>query len=339
MVEFRYHILTIGAIFLALAVGIILGAGPLQDSIVRALNSQVESLSDTNAELKAENIMLAEENARHNEAIEAIAPFLTEGALADREIGIVILPGSTEEAVQSVRQRLADAGAQVNVEVSLAEGWSSETAATARDELAEQLRPLLPSLTPDASTTIVLSTALDQVLRNGSDSEIGAPLAGYLMEFHEPLVEVSTDLGLPVEAVVVIAPDTDDVGLEEVATDDSAVLEHAQRDAESYVELISQFAATGPTVAAGAADSATDVVRQLRNAGIDASTVDNIPSGVGSINIVVAIANELNGMLVHLGYEDGASAGLGERAEAPREVIDPEVAEQGTEADQNVEAE
>lgn len=44
MVDFRYHLVSLVSVFLALALGIILGAGPLQNSIGDTLSGQVETL-------------------------------------------------------------------------------------------------------------------------------------------------------------------------------------------------------------------------------------------------------------------------------------------------------
>ena len=44
MIDFRYHIVSIVSIFLALAVGIVLGAGPLQNQLGTTLTKQVSNL-------------------------------------------------------------------------------------------------------------------------------------------------------------------------------------------------------------------------------------------------------------------------------------------------------
>lgn len=41
MIDFRYHLVSIISIFLALAVGIVLGAGPLQGNLGSQLTDQV----------------------------------------------------------------------------------------------------------------------------------------------------------------------------------------------------------------------------------------------------------------------------------------------------------
>ena len=44
MIDFRYHLVSIISVFLALAVGIVLGAGPLQANLGDQLSDQVAAL-------------------------------------------------------------------------------------------------------------------------------------------------------------------------------------------------------------------------------------------------------------------------------------------------------
>ncbi|MDU2059289.1 MAG: copper transporter, partial [Dermabacter sp.] len=39
MIDFRYHLVSLVAVFLALAIGIVLGAGPLRDGVGQTLTA------------------------------------------------------------------------------------------------------------------------------------------------------------------------------------------------------------------------------------------------------------------------------------------------------------
>ena len=54
MIDFRYHIVSLISVFLALAVGIILGAGPLKESIGDTLTGQVDVLRSEKDALRTE---------------------------------------------------------------------------------------------------------------------------------------------------------------------------------------------------------------------------------------------------------------------------------------------
>ena len=44
MIDFRYHLVSLISVFLALAVGVVLGAGPLQNSLGTALNDKAAAM-------------------------------------------------------------------------------------------------------------------------------------------------------------------------------------------------------------------------------------------------------------------------------------------------------
>ena len=54
MIDFRYHLVSLISVFLALAVGIVLGAGPLKQPIGESLQSQVEGLRTDRDHLRSE---------------------------------------------------------------------------------------------------------------------------------------------------------------------------------------------------------------------------------------------------------------------------------------------
>ena len=63
VIDFRYHLVSIVSIFLALAVGIVLGAGPLKEDIGNTLTSEVKNLRADKAALRAE-LDVAEKGTR-----------------------------------------------------------------------------------------------------------------------------------------------------------------------------------------------------------------------------------------------------------------------------------
>ena len=84
MIDFRYHLVSLISVFLALAVGVVLGAGPLQNSLGTALNDQVTSLRENR---KAMQTQLEQTEAAVNnrdDYITAAATAYLPGALEAR---------------------------------------------------------------------------------------------------------------------------------------------------------------------------------------------------------------------------------------------------------------
>ncbi len=107
MISFRYHLVSIAAVLLALAAGVALGAGPLNDTSV-----------------------LAGEDASGTSADPAIARFesgyadrtsgaLLKDALKGRSVVVLTLPGARAEETKDIRSNIEKAGADVTGEVQL----------------------------------------------------------------------------------------------------------------------------------------------------------------------------------------------------------------------------
>lgn len=110
MIDFRYHVVSLISVLLALAVGIVLGAGPLQGAIADTLTVQVETLREERSQLRSE---VEEANAqldRHATYIEATAPALLEGVIPQWRVAVVTLPGVSEDDVEGVTERIDEAG-------------------------------------------------------------------------------------------------------------------------------------------------------------------------------------------------------------------------------------
>ncbi len=52
MINFRYHVVSLTAVFLALAIGLVVGTAALNGPVVDGLDSQVKNLSKDNSQLR-----------------------------------------------------------------------------------------------------------------------------------------------------------------------------------------------------------------------------------------------------------------------------------------------
>jgi hypothetical protein len=109
--DFRYHVASLAAVFLALVVGIVIGVGLSGQSIVKeservALNDRIEQLQSdvARAESRVQRERAAERFA------EAAYPALMEDRLAGRRV-VVVFVGPPRDALRSaVSRTIADAG-------------------------------------------------------------------------------------------------------------------------------------------------------------------------------------------------------------------------------------
>ncbi|USR78704.1 copper transporter [Arcanobacterium pinnipediorum] len=317
MIDFRYHLVSLGAVFIALAVGIILGAGPLQNSIGNVLNSQVQALSDANSKLKEEMIEYQETIAQNDAAWEDLAPSLVQGSLTGRSVALISLPGVSSDEITAVSERLVQAGASINMQVTINQSWTAADQTAYRTTFASQLASYIEGGDPNTDPNTLMTDALYQLTVNGIAFGQNVTLRDILTGSDEPMMTLAKPTDGPAQVVVILSPDTDQDDIDKRAAQDPEVQAQATYDAQTFAALGSRFSSKIPTVVVGSADSAADVARVVRDLG-DASTVDNLSDSmiVGSINTVMAVAHELNNNVVHLGFDDGAGQALSQRVES-----------------------
>ena len=108
MISFRYHLVSIAAVLLALAAGVALGAGPLDDNSVLSGNSADAGTSADPAIARFESGYAA-----------LTSGALLKDALKGRSVVVLTLPGARAEETKDVKANLAKAGADVTGEVQL----------------------------------------------------------------------------------------------------------------------------------------------------------------------------------------------------------------------------
>jgi hypothetical protein len=109
----RYHAASLAAVFLALAIGILIGAG-LGDNLVRSTRKNLEqslTVDVQNARSRADQ--LAGDLGRANEFGVRIYPALVDGRLAGQRIGVVGLGGLPGGITSNIEQALAPTGGRL----------------------------------------------------------------------------------------------------------------------------------------------------------------------------------------------------------------------------------
>src|SRR5690625_2507404 len=165
VIDFRYHIVSLISVFLALAVGIVLGAGPLRDSIADELTGQVDQLRTEKEALRVELDAAQQASQDRRTFITEAAPRLLSDALTDRSVALVELPGADEDVTEAVAARLEQAEATVVGTVTITDTWVDSSQDTFRSGIAQNLVPSMnPAPAADAPSDLVLAQALGQAL-------------------------------------------------------------------------------------------------------------------------------------------------------------------------------
>ena len=126
MISFRYHLVTIVAVFLALAVGLLAGSAFVQPALQRELESQTDNLRDEVRRLEGLLTETRAEVAGLDAFAEAALPYLAENRLLGTTAVIVAIEGVEEAALGQAQLALTIGGTEVVAVLSASPNLVSE---------------------------------------------------------------------------------------------------------------------------------------------------------------------------------------------------------------------
>jgi hypothetical protein len=308
VINFRYHVVSLTAVFLALAIGLVVGTAALNGPVADSLNNQVTSLRKDNTQLRDTVSNLEEQLTREEDFATEAAPMLLAGKLSGRRILLLTLPSGREHADQ-VRTMLAAADATITGRIDIQDAFVDPQNAEELLYLATQAtQPTIPTTgLPSNSNGVETATALlargvlDQV--EGVTGTQVAPddrtalLAAYEQAGYIGYADAEKDkVTGPAQVVVVVSglPYTDQ--------------ESAKKD-EAVVTLVSQFDRAGAVVVAGNGASDGNVVAAVRGDGAlskTITTVDNANTVAGQVVTALATADAAGNKVGQYGIGAGA---------------------------------
>jgi len=300
VIDFRYHLVSIVAVFLALAIGIVLGSTELQGTTLDALRGVNDSLTNKLNAAEAQRGGYAQLAGASDAFLRTAEPKLLDAMLTGDRIVLVTEPGSPSSVVNGVKQAAALAGATVTGTVALQPKFndlSGATQAVLSAINAQMATSVSTTFTPAATSqtanqqnaaqliaSAILNQAADQFgLTTGQAQLVLQAYAqgGFLNDSGAPwnratLAVIVTPGSVPADGANAPANQVLLAVAEEFATQSAATL------------VAGSIAGTTP------AGSAISVLRNSSVSG-QVSTVDNADTTVGQISTMWAFATQLAG--------------------------------------------
>jgi len=154
LIDFRYHLVSIVAVFLALAIGLVIGSTALRGLVVANLNKAVAHDAKANHTLYLYNRQLSTRIGADDAFARAAETRLLGGLLAGERVVLVLAPGTDSSTVNGIAAALSDAGATVTGQVVLSAQFFDTGVVTEQQlqSTVNALKPLgvpVPKSTPD----------------------------------------------------------------------------------------------------------------------------------------------------------------------------------------------
>ena len=304
MIDFRYHLVSLISVFLALAVGVVLGAGPLQNSLGTALNDQVTALREnrnaTQAKLEQTETAVNERDSYITQAASGLLP----GTLASKNVAMVLLPEAKAEDADAITTQLKNAGATVTGRVSLTSTWVDLSRENYRSTFSGQVQGHLGS-TNSKDANGILGEALAKALTANDDSSrvLMDMLSVTVDKSGTPFISVDSTPTAAAEMIVVVGPRP------QASSGKGATVEASPgEDPKAWAKALEGTAGRAPTVVVGSADGDGGVVGIIRSEKAKVTTVDSVGQIAASVSTPLALASTRAGTMGHYGFDKGAEA-------------------------------
>jgi hypothetical protein len=308
MIDFRYHLVSIVAVFLALGLGLLVGATALQPTALGGLirlsqqeRKQIDSALATNRQL-------SRQIAANDQFAQSVAPQLLDQLLAGERVVVVEAPGASGQVISGVDQALAQAGAAVSGHVQLQNKFFDTSPSTEQQlsQLAQQFAPPGASLhgSPVAQASQVIAGAI--LTKDGP----GQPVAG---QRDAASVALLSGFGAGGFLNVTGHPDARATLAVEILPDTPSSTSIADPQSQRLVtfaqelNLAGQGTVVASSVAGSGPGSAIDVMRNGNRHVSHLSSVDNADHAVGQIVVAQALYEQLRGVSGSYGFGPGAN--------------------------------
>jgi hypothetical protein len=300
VINFRYHVVSLTAVFLALAIGLVLGTaaanGPVQDD----LNNQVNSLTKSNDQYRDQVDQLRQQMQSQDDFAAEVAPTLLAGRLSGRSVLVLSTARADSKDRDGVIRVLQQAGATVTGRIQITDKFLDPTNEPNLADLASKVVPegvRVPNAGNGAADAIAV---LASVLTTGGQAVPDSARTKVLTAFSSAsMISIAGPPPTVAEGFVVITgvPGTDDAGIRRDSTLTAVV---KQLDAATKVVLAApQAGGSGNPVAAVRSDA--DLSKVI-------STVDSVSTGQGQVAVAMALAEQFAGRSGQYGTGDRATS-------------------------------
>jgi copper transport outer membrane protein MctB len=306
VIPWRYHLVSIMAIFLALGLGVVVGTTVINPGLVKNLNDQTDELTQKVRDLQKEQLDLQAQLDTMSAFSEQAMPYLVGDKLFGRQVVIVTQEGVDARAIAETRRGLDLSGAEILTTLTVRPTMAAETPAT-RSDLATLLG-LSQTTPPDVLTTEAARSLADRLATDpagdvpSTPDELGELLSQGFLTSSAPGITDATlkDIGGRGQMVVTIG---------------GGAVGEPTPTSELFMEpFVTELVASGVVSGAGEAFASDDgFITGLRSTVDDSSlapmvTVDNVDLPIGASAMVLGLGEALiDDVGGDYGVKDGAT--------------------------------
>jgi len=288
VINFRYHVVSLTAVFLALAIGLVVGTAALNGPVADSLKSQISALSKDNSNKRDQINQYRDELNKNQDFATQIAPAYLNNQLAGRKVLVVALPNTADYA-DGVIAMLKVAGATVTAKITVQDKFFDPNNTFELLDLAGQSsQPTIQMeglpLNSDGVETASAQLALGLLQRAGAAQATADDVAALLTAYtKQGYLAVGDNAVGGAEGTVIVSgePPTD---------------KDAAKKNQSAVTMATQFGKNKPLVVSGVEVGDGNLISGVRGDPKlvkEISTVDNASTAQGQVATAMVVAERM----------------------------------------------
>lgn len=289
MITFRYHIVSLVAVFMALAVGVLFGATFIDQNIVAGLEATQARLGDRNQQLRDRIVELEERTEQFVTFTAATRDATVRTVLAEQPVVLIRFDATPDQVMESVTATLDAAGARLDGYMTLTESLDL-TSEDTQARLAVALD--VPFNDPEA-LSLELASQLAGAL-SGANAGVVPRLAEAGLVRSTAVLPVPPAEGVPPEVIPLVAM----LGGEVTQAFNDRVV----------VPLARALSERGLVTAAAVPGRSGLILESLRGESeLRVVTVDGVDSAMGQSALALGLRAALDGQFGMYGTGEGAT--------------------------------
>lgn len=299
MIDFRYHVVSIIAVFLALTVGLVLGASFLSSAQIDILKGQITSANNAKSGLESDNRTLMNNEKQLQDYIDETKENLVDNQLYNDYVVIVRAAGSDDGSTDAVlalaKRASATITADITINAAFADPGSTDQLANLLLEYAPTGQPLAGADTVGEAMNLLAEALTAQATAGTGAKPPTAPPATMTAAWSVVTLKAFRELG-----VITINTMPTAATMTKPTAAFIAAPGKAATDAQNapYVALAQTLHAAGvgaviggTAVAAGSGGVIAAVLKSA-SASRSVSTVDNMNETTGQVAVVFVLYQE-----------------------------------------------
>jgi hypothetical protein len=316
VIDFRYHLISIVGVLLALAIGILAGSGFLGGPLLSDLRHRLNNIAQDNSGLQKDVAALRRISQQNQVFAQATQPWLLQTALTSHSVVLLEPEGTDTSTSDGIVSAIVSAGGTVTSTVSFTDKFAL-TDPTARDELALSIQStsgVANKLREEAASLLGLRAAA----ASRAPVVSGSKPSGSAERFEDLMDQLERDGFVSADRArdgITVDPGALFIVL-------AGSVERAPFPATSFSVTLARSLANhdGIVLAAEPSQSVWSFVSSVRadaEARSTVSTVDDADTVPGGIATVMGLREAMRGHVGHYGYAPGADSVIPEPSVSP----------------------